>query len=179
MRFSSLLGLCALLFFSCSDSSKTSVPAAPTSMEQAKGQMKNGEFTVEKVGFSSMFMGEAEPVKWEEEMKDTTKFFRDFVADRKDFSLHFTSDTSVNVRVGKTSYKGTYSLDTLLGEEEKVNSMKLRISYPDPEFQFPGADQLSDITYTYKVRGIDDKKLVLETPRSWNRSNVYLLLQKK
>lgn len=185
MRQASFLGLCALIFFACSDSGKTvpgkaSIPAAPTSMQQVRDGVKKGNYTVEQVGFSRLFMGEAEPVQWEDQMPDTSKVYRAFVAARKKIRFEFTGDSTLNVHTGSASYPGSYSVDTLVEEddEEKLNSMKLRISYADPEFQFPGDTTLSKITYTYKVRGVDENRLMLQSPHSYNRSYVVLLMKK-
>jgi hypothetical protein len=185
MKQASLLGLCALIFFACSDSGKTgpgkaSVPAAPTSMQQVKDQVKKGNYTVEQVGFSRLFMGEAEPVQWEDEMGDTSKVYRDFVAERKKLRFEFTGDSTMNVHTGTASYPGSYSVDTLVEEddEEKANSMKLRVSYADPGFQFPGDTVPSKVTYTYKVRGVNGNRLMLQSPHSYNRSYTVLLMKK-
>lgn len=186
MKKVSFLGLCALIFFACSDSGKNSgsgkasVPAAPTSMQQVKDQVKKGNYTVEQVGFSRLFMGEAEPVQWEDQMPDTSRMYRNFVAERKKLRFEFTGDSTMNVHTGTASYPGSYSVDTLVEEddEEKANSMKLRISYADPEFQFPGDTTPSKVTYTYKVRGVDENRLMLQSPHSYNRSYTVLLMKK-
>lgn len=185
MRQASLLGLCALIFFACSDSvtirsGKASVPAAPTSLQQVKDGVKKSNYSVDKLGFSRLFMGEAEPVQWEDDMPDTTRMYRDFVADRKKLRLEFTGDSTLNVHTGTATYPGSYSVDTLREEndEEKANSMKLRISYADPEFQMPGDTTPSKVTYTYKIRGMGDNSLMLQSPHSYNRQNVVLLMKK-
>lgn len=149
-------------------------------MQQVKEEVKKGNYTVDKVGFSRLFMGEAEPVQWEEDMPDTSRMYRDFVADRKKLRLEFTGDSTLNVHTGSATYPGSYSVDTLREEddEEKANSMKLRISYADPEFQMLGDTTPSKVTYTYKVRGASENSLMLQSPHSYNRQNAVLLMKK-
>jgi hypothetical protein len=187
MKQVSFLGLCALIFFACSDSGKpepgkASVPAAPTSMRQVKDGVKKGNYTVEKLGFSRLFMGEAKPIRWEEEMQDTSEMYRNFVAGQKKLRFEFTGDSTLNVHTGTASYPGSYSVDTLRedDEEEKANSMKLRISYADPDspLKFPGDTTVRKVTYTYKVRGVDENRLMLEAPSSFNDQYAVLLMKK-
>lgn len=187
MKQVSFLGLCAFIFFACSDSGnagsgKASIPAAPTSMQQVKDEVKKGNYTVEKLGFSRLFMGEAKPIRWEEEVPDTSKMYRDFVAQHKKLRFEFTGDSTLNVHTGTASYPGSYSVDTLREEddEEKANSMKLHISYadPNPPFKLPGDTAIRKVTYTYKVRGVDENRLMLEGQNSFKDQYAVLLMKK-
>ncbi|MGZ5255940.1 MAG: hypothetical protein ACXWCT_16140 [Flavitalea sp.] len=154
--------------------SVTRLPPAPASLEAVKGKLVPHAYETEEVGFFQTFMGRQEPPIWSGDMKDTSKIFRDFVADRKKFSLQFLTDSTVNVVEEGKAIAAQYEL-----EKDTSNAILLLVKYEDESFSFPGAEGPMMMTYTYKINGIDDKRILVELPRNYNQRTIAILMKKK
>jgi hypothetical protein len=165
-----------LLNASCTNEAKkeSSIPNGPATMIVALKELKNKNYVVEDVGFIRIFMDKEDPIKWTKEMPDTSKMYKDFVNDRKNFSLSFITDTTVKIVDEKTDLQALWSL-----EKDTSNTILLHLKYEDASFNMPGATEPTMVTYTYKIKGIDDKNMLLETPRQYNDMPVALLMKKK
>ncbi len=174
-----IFSACLFTIMACNnesaDSKKvTSLPAAPVSMEDVRKKVGGHTYETEEVGFIQTFMGKQEPPMWSGDMKDTSKMFRDFVADRKKFSLQFLTDSTVNVVEEEKAIAAQYEL-----EKDTSNAILLLVKYEDESFSFPGADGPMMMTYTYKIKGIDDERMFLELPRNYNQRTIANLMKKK
>ncbi|MGZ5287689.1 MAG: ABC transporter permease, partial [Flavisolibacter sp.] len=109
--------------------SVTRLPPAPASLEAVKGKLVPHAYETEEVGFFQTFMGRQEPPIWSGDMKDTSKIFRDFVADRKKFSLQFLTDSTVNVVEEGKAIAAQYEL-----EKDTSNAILLLVKYEDESF---------------------------------------------
>lgn len=170
-----LLLCCGALLTACSNNNKkqTTVPVAVASAEAARTALQGRHFTVADVGFQRSFMDKKEPVEWSEAITDTGKIFRSFMEDRKNFSLRFVNDSAVALTDATTKTDALWSVT-----KDSTAGMLLQLQYVDPEFSFPGQEG-ARVTYTYKLLGVDDQQLYLETPREYNRSQVVLLMKRQ
>ncbi len=91
--------------------------------------------------------------------------------------FHFLNDTACLVIMEGKNYSATYIVDDEARQDETAG-IRIRISYEDNEFSFADGSA-SMVTYTYLVEGISDKNLLLETPRSLNRKNIILLMNRE
>ena len=91
------------------------------------------------------------------------------------FSLNFLNDTAVIVFDEGQEKQGTWKVDTITNGEEPTG-VKLRISHMDLGF---GSNDSMKVTYTYPVSGMNDKQLLLLTPRDINRRKVVVLMEAK
>jgi hypothetical protein len=172
----------SLFFIACNNSNTTEhvpVPSAPSSAATASQSVKGKMYETKKVAILSSFKTDTEgPYEWMNDSKDTTDFFKNYLAERMAFSLQFTNDTSVIMQEEGNTISGTYKFDNESREDEK-EGIKLRISYEDSSMSFPGSTEPMVMTYTYLVAGADEKSLLLETPRSFNNRKVCVLMQVK
>jgi hypothetical protein len=177
-----LLGL-SLIIISCSNNNKetaaTALPPKPASTDAVLNIIKQKNYTAEKIATLSPFeMDKENPYDWFDEKKDTSSFTKTFLKERLGMQLRFKNDTSVSLIDDNKTTEAIYKLDTIIKEEEKPG-IKLRISYPDSSMSFPGVTEPMIMTYTFNVLGIDEKSLLLETPRSYNNRKVVALLKKE
>ena len=168
-----LPALCIAAFLvSCSqvDSAKKdlSIPAVPTTVETAKATLKNKSYGVEEIGTIDLF----HEYDWSASA-DTTAFIRDYLTERKAFTLRFVNDTAVNVSDDKKLIEATYDL-----KKDTGTALLLDIHYFDSSFSFnPG--EPTRMTYNYKLLGISNENLLLETPRKLNQRKLVLLMKSK
>ncbi len=158
---------------------KESLPAAPGSLASVTDQLKGHSFTMGKCGTLSPFeMEKTSPVEWFKEGEDTTRFFRDFQADLMKTSFRFGNDSTVSFNNEGKLVSGKWWVDTL-SEEGATPGMRLRVSYADSNssFAFPGASGPMEMTYSYLIMGFDEKGLLLELPREFNRRKIVGLLK--
>lgn len=165
--------LLATILIACgqSDSVKkeTAMPPKPASVDAALAAIKNKDYVVEEVGTIDLF----QEWDWSAASADTSKFYRDFMDERKAFALNFINDTAVNVNDDKRTFEAKYDI-----QKDTGTALLLNLKYMDSTFSFtPG--ELSLITSTYKIHGVDDNKVLLETPRELNRRKVIVLMIKK
>ena len=167
-----------LLLASCSGmvagEKEIQIPGAPASAEETGKKINGRQYQVEDGGFVSVFMGKEESPEWSSASEDTSKHFKDYVAEQKKFSLQFVNDSIVKMVEGDEVMQAAYQL-----EKDTSSAVLLLIKVESKENIFPGATGPMIMTYTYKIRGIDDETIYLETPRQYNRRNVVYLMKKK
>jgi hypothetical protein len=166
-----------IIFSACSsgDSKKGGLPEKPASVKTVQDGVKGKKYITERVGTHGVFSNDSS-IQWLEPKKED-KFEQEIVNESKTFQLTFVSDTSVTVMMKDKTHNGTYAINDIVNENEKLG-IKLRISYVDEEFKF-GDGPASKVTYTYLVEGINEKSLLLETPRSMNNRTIVLLMNKQ
>lgn len=175
----------ALCLAACNQSSKTDAPnqlAAPSSIADVKANIKGKTYAVANLGLLSPFASDtANPVDWKVQQEDTSKFFRDYVAQQKPFTLTIGNDSTAtffNVSNNKT-VKGTFSVDDAMNEsfdEKEKPGIKLRLQYND-SMEFGGQKTAALMTQTYLIRGFSANEMVVETGQAFNRRTLVLWLK--
>jgi hypothetical protein len=167
----------AIFISSCSSkgSKENAMPDAPTSVKAVQDEVKGKKYKAEKAGTHSVFADDKE-IQWLEPEKEND-FEKKIVDESKSLQLDFVNDTSVIVIMKDKTYNGTYIVNDTTKEDEKPG-VKLRISYVDEEFKM-GDGPATLVTYTYIVEGINDKNLLLGTPRSMNDRKIVVLMNKQ
>ncbi|MBL7740413.1 MAG: hypothetical protein JNK14_14445 [Chitinophagaceae bacterium] len=166
---------CMLIQACSSGPGTTALPGAPVSVKAVQDEVKGKRYKAEKAGTHSPFKDD-KTIEWLEP-KAEDKFEKGIADDSKTLQLEFFNDTSVTVNYKSKSYTGTYVVDEVTGEEERPG-IKLRVSYIDEEFKL-GDGPATKVTYTYIVDGLNDKSLLLETPRSMNNRKIVVLMNKQ
>lgn len=160
------------LLVSCNqvDSAKKelAIPQPPPSPGAAKTAIKNKKYNVEEVGTLDLL----NEYDWTT-ASDTSKFYSDYIAERKAFALSFANDSVVTVTDEKKNFAATYDL-----QKDTGCALLLDIHYLDSSFSFnPG--EATMMTLSYKIHGLNNQYLLLETPRELNRRKVVLLMKAK
>lgn len=149
------------------------IPKEPYSVAETRSLLMKGIFIVEQVGLgNSSIMND--PVEWMNEETDTSKAEQDFIADRKSLTLHFIKETEVKLTDNQRNIQAQFQL-----EKDASKTVLMKLTFEDKTFSFPGSNEPMKLTYTYRIRGIDETRLLLETPRQYNYRPVVLLMKKK
>jgi hypothetical protein len=158
-----------------SKKSSVSLPATPPSIKMVQDELKGNKYQAEKAGTYRTFKDDKE-IEWIIPGK-ANEFEKNIADESTTLQLHFTNDTAVVVSTNNKTYNGIYSTDDKQGEDEEAG-IRLRVSYIDEEFTF-GDGSPTAATFTYLVEGIDDKSILLETPRSMNNRKIVVLMNKQ
>lgn len=159
---------------------KEALPSKPVDVTTVKGQLGGQAYTMVKAGAMSPFeLDKEKEVEWFDEQKDTTRFFRDFQAGLMKTAFRFEKDSLIEYNNEGKMVNGNWSLDTLYDDGEDPG-MRLRVHFLDSSgsFGFPGSSGPMEMTYSFKVLGCDEKGLLLELPREFNRRKVVGLFNK-
>lgn len=172
-----------VVLFSCGNNGekteKLSLPPKPGMVNEVLNIIKEKNYSAVKIATLSPFeMDAANPYTWFDELKDTASFTKDFLKENLAMKLQFKNDTGVALIDDNKKTEAIYKLDTAVRDEEK-SGIKLRISYPDSSMNFPGITEPMIMTYTFYILGINEKELLLETPRSYNNRKVIILFNSK
>lgn len=174
--------LFSLVLFSCGNGDMK-VPDPPKDINTVKNTIKGKNFMATKTGFFGVLtVNDKQEVTWIDAAKETEKFAREAALELNDkFSLSFVNDTTVNIVSKELTTTGTYTVDDAVGEYDKgMAGIKLRLSYIDTTMNFGFGDSSPmTMTYTYFVKGINEKELLLQMPREINRRPLVVLLQSK
>lgn len=177
LRFILPLLSLSLVFISCADKGMETLPARPADVAAAKAFIKGKRFSTEKTGFfGNLTINDKTEMEWIDMKTEKEKYAKDAAEQQSKFALQFINDTAVTVFKKDTSFTAAYVIDNKADEDdEEKQSIKLRVSYPDPEFSFAGME-VSVVTYTYTILGAEKNKLLLQLPQSVNRRKLVSLL---
>lgn len=159
---------------------KEALPAKPADIASVKGTLGGQAYSMAKAGALSPFdLDKEKEVEWFDTQKDTTRFFREFQSGLMKTAFRFEKDSLVEYNNEGKMINGKWSLDTLFDEGEDPG-MRLRVHFLDSSgsFGFPGASGPVEMTYSFRVLGCDEKGLLLELPREFNRRKVIGLFNK-
>lgn len=172
----SLLTIFAILVSGCASNQPGATPPAPANIQAVMDFVKGKKLQTQKAGFyGSLTVNGVKEMNWIDTKKENNKITKDATAEALDLSLQFINDTAAIVFKKGQSFPATFFIDEVTGEQEdETPGIKLHISFIDPDFSF--GNDLSKITYTYHVLGLDGKKIMLETPRSINRQKLITLM---
>lgn len=169
----------ALVIYSCSNEDKplSIFPDYPASLASVKETVKGKSFSVAEVAIISPFaMDKENPYEWMDGKKDSSAFTMQFRNARLEMKLKFINDSIVSLTDDYKTTEATYRFDTAAGPPKKGN-MALLLSIPNANMFIPGTTIPMMMTYTYSIHGADDKRLLLETPRSFNNQKVVVLMK--
>jgi hypothetical protein len=163
-----------IAYFTCSCNNKETInkPAAPSTVKEVTTVIAGKSYKTTRLGILSPFaMDSANPVNWNIEKEDTTKFFRDYAKTQGTFTLSFSKDSSCSFFdcSQKKNINASYAADNdpKMSSDEMKAGIKIRIHYKD-SLEFGATKTAADMTQTYLVRGMNDKELLLETGNSYN-----------
>ncbi|HEX2630253.1 MAG TPA: hypothetical protein VHM26_14600 [Chitinophagaceae bacterium] len=186
MKPVSLIAIALIVLTACNNNNKTGettgspkTPAAPASSEAIHNFITSHTYITERMAAISGFaMDSADPYAWYADTAGLSSFEKEYLIQQKAFQLQFTSDSTATIYDEGKSRASTYKIDSSIHEGEKAG-WKLRFSYPDSSMSFPGSTGIMIMTATYPVLGIDQQRLFLETPRSFNQRKVAVLMKQQ
>lgn len=174
--------LLTVVLFSCG-SGDMKIPGPPKDVNSVKTILKGNTFVAEKTGFWGVLtVNDKQEVSWIDPQKETEKYATEAAGEiNGKFSLAFINDTAVNIVSKAVTTPATYVVDDVVGEYDKgITGIKLRLSYVDTTMNLGFGDESPMVmTYTYFVKGINDKELLLQMPRDINRRPLITLLKRK
>ena len=183
MKYLFLALASAILFGACTSNTKEVIPAAPASVTDANKLIKGKKYSTVKLGVLSPFIYDtANPVNWQIQKEDTSKFFRDYAAKQLAFTLIFNNDSvctyfdTDNDKIINAIY--SVDNDAKLGYEEEKPGIKLRIKYAD-SLDFGGVKTPAAMTQSFLIQGINDKELLLQTSRSINNRKLVVWMKQQ
>lgn len=167
--------LALLLLAACN--AKPSMPDAPASTDAAAKMLAGKNWVVVKTGTLSPFkMNDKPGYNWLDEMKEADDFIKKTLSEVAAIHLNFVSDTLVNVSgIPDSPAQQKYSLAQ--GDEGDLAKITLKFTYEGPD-PFGGEGKMK-LTYSYPVLGLNDKFLILATPRSVNDMPIVVLMEAK
>jgi hypothetical protein len=174
-----ILSFTLIVIYSCSNSDKPAsrIPDYPASPVAVKEAIKGKTFSTTEVAYISPFaMDKENPYEWMDGTKDSSINTLSFRNERLKMKMKFVSDSIVSVTDDNKTIEAGYRFDTVAGPAKRGNIVLL-LSVPDSSINFPGMTGPVMMTYTYNVHGADDKRLFLETPRSYNNLKVLVMLK--
>jgi len=168
----------ALLFFSaCSNNKTTQLPPVPANIDMVANTITAKKFKASDLALISKLISDKNnPYEWFDQIKDTTPFFKNYEKQKMKLAIHFMNDTAAEVTDEASVNKATWKLDSQPKSDE-TPGIFLRLSMQKDETLLPGQTGRSTITFSYKVLGVDDKQLFLETPNMFNSRKLAVLMK--
>ena len=177
MRFITIAAIICLFIFACGNSKTVNLPPAPANADAAAKTIKGKKYkTVQLALISNLVADKNNPYEWFDEIKDTTPFFRNYEKQKLKFEINFINDTAAQVTDEAGVNNAIWKIDNQPKSDETAGIF-LRLSMEKQEASIPGQTGLSTITFSYKVLGIDDKQLFLQTPNMFNSRKIAALLK--
>lgn len=167
-----------VLFFviGCGNPKNAQLPPAPSGSDAIIKTVKGKKYkTTDLALISKLAADKNNPYEWFEDVKDTTAFFRNYEKQRKTLEINFLNDTTAEITDEAGTNKATWKIDDQPKSDETPGQF-LRLSMEKDEELISGQVGKSTITFSYKVLGIDDKQLFLETPNMFNMRKVAALM---
>lgn len=162
---------------SCGNKKTANLPPAPSSIESVAKTVSGKKYkSAELALVSTLISDKNNPYLWFDEIKDTTRFFKSYEKQKMNFNVHFINDTSVEISDEGGANKGTWKIDSQPKNDETPGIFS-RLTFEKNEAIVPGQVGKSTTTFSYKVLGIDDKQLFVETPNMFNGKKLAILLK--
>jgi hypothetical protein len=166
----------AVLFVGCSAPGTKALPPAPASVAQTLAWLQGRTLSVQKAGFyGALTVNDNTEINWIDTAVQAEPIIKETVRELGNWSMRLGSDSTIVINSKGSSYQGRYKLDDQPQEGEKPG-IRLRVTYVDPTFSFGGSEPM-EVTYTYLVKGIDAKEMLLELPREINRQKLLALME--
>ena len=153
------------------------LPPTPASIEAVVKTITGKKYkTAELALVSNLISDKNNPYEWFDQIKDTTPFFKNYEKQKMKLAIHFINDTAAGVTDDAATNKTTWKLDNQPKSDE-TPGIFLRLTMQKDEALVPGQVGKSTITFSYKVLGVDDKQLLLETPNMFNSRKLAVLMK--
>ena len=177
MRFFTIAAVICLFIAGCGNTKTVNLPPAPVNADAVSKTIKGKKFKTSELALVSNLQADKNnPYEWFDEIKDTTPFFRNYEKQKKKFEINFINDTSAEITDEAGVNKATWKIDDQPKSDETAG-LFLRLSMEKQETLIPGQVGSSKITFSYKVLGIDDKQLFLQTPNMFNSKKIAALMK--
>lgn len=177
MRTFTIIALLSFFIVSCGNKKTVQLPPAPASVDAIVKTVKDKKYKTSDLALISTLVADKNnPYEWFDEIEDTTAFFRNYEKQKKKLELNFINDTTAEVTDETETNKATWEIDDQPKSDEKPGQF-LRLTMEKNEELIPGQVGKSTITFSYKVLGIDDKQLLLETPNMFNSRKIAALMK--
>ena len=155
----------------------TSLPPAPANTDAVAKTIKGKKYKAAELALiSTLISDKNNPYEWFDDVKDTTRFFRNYEQQKMKLVIQFINDSTAEVTDESSVNKATWKIDDQPKSDEKPGVF-LRLSMERDEQLMPKQTGKSTITVSYKVLGIDDKQLFLETPNMFNSRKMAVLMK--
>jgi hypothetical protein len=177
MRFILLFVIINLLMISCGNKKTASLPPAPADVNSVVTTIKGKKYKATQLGLiSTLISDKNNPYEWFDQIKDTTPFFKNYEKQKMKLAIHFINDTAAEVTDEASVNKAIWKLDNQPKSDETAGIF-LWLSMEKDETLLPGQTGRSTITFSYKVLGLDDKELFLQTPNMFNSKKIAALMK--
>lgn len=177
MKLISVVAIALFFFSACSNNKMAQLPPVPANIDMVAKTITAKKFkAVELALISKLISDKNNPYEWFDQIKDTTAFFKNYEKQKKKLAIHFINDTAAEVTDEAFVNKAIWKLDSEPKSDE-TPGIFLRLSMQKDETLLPGQTGRSTITFSYKVLGIDDKQLFLETPNMFNSRKLAILMK--
>ena len=177
MRFFTIVAFICLFLFSCGNTKTVNLPPAPANADAVSKTIKGKKFkTAELALVSNLVADKNNPYEWFDEIKDTTAYFTNYQMQKMKFEVNFINDTSAEITDEAGVNKTNWKIDDQPKSDETAGIF-LRFSIERQETLTPGQTGSSTISFSYKVLGIDDKQLFLQTPNMFSSKKIAALMK--
>lgn len=166
-----------LFITGCGNRKNAQLPPAPGNSDAIVKTVKGKKYkTIDLALISKLAADKNNPYEWFGDVNDTTAFFRNYEQQKKKLEIDFINDTTAEVTGEGGTNKATWKIDHQPKSDETPGQF-LRLSMEKDEALIPGQVGKSTITLSYKILGIDDKQLFLETPNMFNMRKMAALMK--
>jgi len=177
MRIFTIIIFFAFLFVGCANKKTVQLPPAPTSTDAIVKIVKGKKYKTSDLALiSNLPADKNNPYEWFEEIDDTTAFFRNYEKQKKKLEVSFINDSTAEVTDEAETNKAVWKIDDQPKNDERPGQF-LRLTMEKNEALIPGQVGKSTITFSYKVLGIDEKQILLETPNMFNSRKIAALMK--
>jgi hypothetical protein len=172
-----VLCVICLFIFGCGNTKTVNLPPAPANADAVFKTITGKKFKAAELALvSNLAADKNNPYEWFDEIKDTTPYFRNYEKQKMKFEINFINDTSAEITDEAGVNKADWKIDNQPKSDETAG-LFLRLSMERQEKLVPGQVSSSMVTFSYKVLGIDDKQLFLQTPNMFNSKKIAALMK--
>lgn len=177
MRTFAIIAIISGLVISCGNQKTASLPPPPASIDSVARIITGKNYKAAELALiSTLISDKNNPYEWFDEIKDTTPFFKNYEMQKMKFAIHFINDTSAEVTDEAGTNKATWKLDDQPKSSETAGIF-LRLTMEKNEQSIAGQTTRSTSTFSYKVLGIDEQQLFLETPNVLNMRKTAVVMK--
>ena len=166
MRSFTIVALLTFFVIGCGNKKKDSLPPAPPNIDAVTKTIKGKKYKAAELALiSTLISDKNDPYEWFDNVKDTTRFFRNYEQQKMKLVIQFLNDSTAEVTDEAGVNKAKWSIDDQPKSQETAGIF-LRL-----------AMEKTTNTFSYKILGIDDKQLFLETPNMFNSRKMAVLMK--
>ena len=177
MRVPTILAILSVLVIGCGNKKTARLPPAPSGIDSVAKTIIGKKYKAADLALiSTLISDKNNPYEWFDEINDTTPYFRNYEKQKMKFAIHFINDTTAEVTDEIATNKAIWKLDDQPKSDETAGIF-LRVKTIKDEQSLPGQTSKSTITFSYKVLGIDEKQLFLQTPNVINNRKMAMVMK--